>query len=250
MIVVPAIDIRGGKVVRLKQGRLQEEKVYGSDPIDAARRWEEEGARRLHVVDLDAAMGGTPQFDALAAVIDAVVIPVEVGGGLRVLEHAMRYREYGADRVIFGTAAVADPGVVKEALRMWPQAVAVALDARNGKVAVAGWKEITTVGALELALRVKQWGVSRIQYTDVARDGMLVGPNFKGIEEIARKSGLRVTAAGGLASLEDVVQLAALESLGVDEVVVGKALYETRFTLAQATSALAVLHAKADTQPD
>jgi phosphoribosylformimino-5-aminoimidazole carboxamide ribotide isomerase len=139
MIVVPAIDVRGGKVVRLKQGQLQEEKVYGADPAEAARQWEAEGAARLHVVDLDAAISGRPQFDAIARVIAAVRIPVEVGGGLRVLENAMRYVEQGADRVIFGTAAVADPGVVEAAARLWPEKVAVALDARNGKVAVAGW---------------------------------------------------------------------------------------------------------------
>src|SRR6185503_6167876 len=136
VVVIPAIDVRGGKVVRLTRGELAEETVYGGDPAETAKRWEGEGAERLHVVDLDAAISGRPQFDAVAAVIEAVKIPVEVGGGLRVLEAAMRDRERGADRVIFGTAAVADPGVVQEAVRLWPQAVAVALDARNGKVAV------------------------------------------------------------------------------------------------------------------
>lgn len=234
MIVVPAVDIRGGKVVRLKQGQLQEEKVYGSDPVAVARRWASEGAARLHVVDLDAALGGRPQFDTIADVIAAVEIPVEVGGGLRVLETAMRYRQRGADRVIFGTAAVADPGVVQEAARLWPEAVAVALDARNGKVAVAGWKEITRVDAGELAARVKSWGVSRLQYTDVMRDGTLMGPNLAGIEALAREAGLPITAAGGISILDDLTRLAALEPLGVDEVVVGKALYEQRFTLGQA----------------
>jgi phosphoribosylformimino-5-aminoimidazole carboxamide ribotide isomerase len=238
MIVMPAIDLRGGKVVRLKQGQLQEEQVYGSDPCDVARRWEAEGAARLHVVDLDAAVSGVPQFDAVAKVIEAVKIPVEVGGGLRVLETAMRYRERGADRVIFGTAAVADPGVVQEAVRLWPQAVAVALDARNGKVAVAGWKEITRVDAVDLALRVKSWGVQRIQYTDVLRDGMLTGPNLGGIEALARQIGIPITASGGVSVLEDLTRVAALQPLGVDEVIVGKALYERRFTLAQALAEL------------
>ena len=238
MIVMPAIDVRGGKVVRLKQGQLQEEQVYGSDPCDVARRWEAEGAARLHLVDLDAAVSGVPQFDALAKVIESVKIPVEVGGGLRVLETAMRYRERGADRVIFGTAAVADPGVVQEAVRLWPQAVAVALDARNGKVAVAGWKEITRVDAVDLALQVKSWGVVRIQYTDVLRDGMLTGPNLAGIESLARRVGIAITASGGVSVLEDLTKVAALEPLGVDEVIVGKALYERRFTLAQALAEL------------
>jgi len=239
MIVVPAIDVRGGKVVRLKQGQLQEEQVYGSDPAEAARRWEAEGAVRLHLVDLDAAISNRPQFDAMEKIIAAVKIPVEVGGGLRVLENAMRYRDRGVDRVIFGTAAVANPGVVLAAVRRWPQAVAVALDAREGKVAVAGWKEISTLDAVELARRVKSWGVPRIQYTDVVRDGTLVGPNLGGIEELAKASGLRVTAAGGFSSLEDLRRLKPLEALGVDEVVLGKALYEKRLTLAQAVEAVA-----------
>jgi len=190
-------------------------------------------------VDLDAAVSGKPQFDAIANVIDAVKIPVEVGGGLRVLEIAMRYRDRGADRVVFGTAAIADPGVVQEAARLWPQAVAVALDARNGKVAVAGWKEITRMDAVELARRVKGWGVSRIQYTDVMRDGTLSGPNLPGIETMAREAGLPITASGGVSVLDDLTRVAALEPLGVDEVIVGKALYEKRFTLGQAHQAMA-----------
>ncbi|HVR70709.1 MAG TPA: 1-(5-phosphoribosyl)-5-[(5-phosphoribosylamino)methylideneamino]imidazole-4-carboxamide isomerase [Vicinamibacteria bacterium] len=236
MVVIPAIDIRGGKVVRLTRGELAEETVYGSVPVEAARRWEAEGAQRLHVVDLDAAISGRPQFEAIAEVIAAVRIPVEVGGGLRVLENAMRFRERGADRVIFGTAAVAAPGVVQAAVELWPEAVAVALDARRGKVAVAGWQEITTVDAVELAARVQGWGVRRVQYTDVVRDGTLVGPNLEGLQQVARAAKLKVTAAGGVATLEDIGCLRALEPLGVDEVIVGKALYERRFTLAQARS--------------
>jgi phosphoribosylformimino-5-aminoimidazole carboxamide ribotide isomerase len=162
---------------------------------------------------------------------------VEVGGGLRVLENAMRYKERGADRVIFGTAAVARPGVVQEATRRWPESVAVAVDARNGKVAVAGWNEVTTVDVLDLVGQVRSWGVSRVQYTDVVRDGTLVGPNLPAIEQLARASGLRITAAGGISSVEDVKRLKDLSPLGVDEVVVGKALYEGRFTLAEAMRA-------------
>ena len=232
--MVPAIDVRKGRVVRLRQGRLEDEKVYGGDPAGAARRWESEGAKRIHLVDLDAAIEGRPQPDVVGEVIAAVRIPVEVGGGLRVLENAMRYRARGADRVIFGTAAVARPGVVQEAVRLWPDAVAVAIDAKNGKVAVAGWNEVTTVDILDLAAQVKAWGVRRIQYTDVVRDGTLVGPNFTGIEQVARATGLRITAAGGISTLDDIVRLEALLPLGVDEVVVGKALYEGRFTLEEA----------------
>lgn len=237
MIVVPAVDIRGGKVVRLKQGQLQEETVYGSDPVAVARRWEAEGAQRLHIVDLDAAISGKPQFDVVEAVIGAVRIPVEVGGGLRVLENAMRYKQRGADRVIFGTAAVASPGVVQEAVRLWRESVAVAVDAKDGNVSVAGWQEVTLVGVLELAAQVKGWGVPRIQYTDVVRDGTLVGPNAAAIEQLARATGLRITAGGGIATLDDLMRIRRLAPLGVDEVVVGKALYEKRFTLAEAAKA-------------
>jgi phosphoribosylformimino-5-aminoimidazole carboxamide ribotide isomerase len=236
MLVVPAIDVRGGKVVRLKQGRIQDEQVYGSDPVEAARRFEQEGAPRLHVVDLDAAIEGKPQPDTVEAIMKGVKIPVEVGGGLRTLETALRYMQRGAERVIFGTAAVNDPGVVQEALLKFPEAVAVALDARNGRVTVGGWKEVTTVHALTLADRVKGWGVRRIQYTDVIRDGALVGPNVDAIAELARVSGLRITAAGGISSLEEISRLKRASPL-VDEVVVGKALYERRFTLEDALEA-------------
>jgi phosphoribosylformimino-5-aminoimidazole carboxamide ribotide isomerase len=238
VIVIPAIDLRNGRVVRLKQGRLQDETIYGGDPCEVARRWEAEGAERLHVVDLDAALESRPQTEVVSAVIAAVRIPVEVGGGLRELASALRYREAGADRLIFGTAAVSRPGVVQEALRRWPKAVVVAIDARNGKVAVAGWSEVTTVDALQLAGKVRSWGVGRIQYTDVVRDGTLVGPNLEATEQLARAAKLKVTAAGGISSLEDLKRLAPLEAVGVDEVVVGKALYDGRFTLADARAAV------------
>lgn len=236
MIVVPAIDVRAGKVVRLKQGRLQDEQVYGNDPLEVARRFQEEGAKRLHVVDLDAAIEGKPQHDVIEAIMGVVSIPVEVGGGLRTLENAMRYVQRGAERVIFGTAVVTDPGVVHEALQSFPDAVAVALDARNGRVTVGGWKEVTTVQAVALAERVKAWGVKRIQYTDVVRDGTLLGPNLEATAELARVSGLQITAAGGISTLEDIRRLRRASPL-VDEVVVGKAIYEKRFTLAEAMEA-------------
>jgi phosphoribosylformimino-5-aminoimidazole carboxamide ribotide isomerase len=239
VIVVPAVDIRGGKVVRLRQGRPEDETAYGNDPAEAARRWEAEGAERLHLVDLDAAIDGRPQPDAVGAAVAAVGIPVEVGGGLRTIDAARRYRDVGVDRLIFGTAAVTCPEVVEKAVRSWPEAVAVAIDARDGRVTVAGWKEDTAVEALELGARVKGWGVPRVQYTDVKRDGTLDGPNVEAIETMARETGLRITAAGGISTLDDLVRLSALAGLGVDEAISGKALYDRRFTLAEARSALA-----------
>jgi phosphoribosylformimino-5-aminoimidazole carboxamide ribotide isomerase len=239
MIVVPAIDIRKGRVVRLRQGRAEEETVYGSHPAEAARRWEAEGAERLHVVDLDAAIEGMSQPDAIAAVVQAVRIPVEVGGGVRRLADARQLRELGVERVIFGTAAVFRPEEVQAAVSHFPEAVAVAIDARDGRVAVAGWNETTDVDALELAATVESWGVVRVQFTDIRRDGTLVGPNLEAIEALGRKTGLRVTAAGGVSDVRDLVRLAELEPFGVDEAIVGKALYEGRVTLAGARRALA-----------
>ena len=239
MIVVPAIDIRHGRVVRLHQGRPEEETAYGDDPAAAARRWEAEGAERLHLVDLDAAIDGRPQAEAVATVVGAVGIPVEVGGGLRTLDTARRYRDAGVERLIFGTAAVTAPEVVEEAAALWPEAVAVAIDARAGRVTVSGWTEDTAIDALELAARAKGWGISRVQYTDVTRDGTLAGPNLEAIEEMARQSGLRVTAAGGISTLDDLARLSVLAEIGVDEVISGKALYDGRFTLAEARAALA-----------
>jgi phosphoribosylformimino-5-aminoimidazole carboxamide ribotide isomerase len=239
MIVVPAIDLRRGRVVRLTQGRASAETRYGTDPAEVARRWQAEGAERIHLVDLDAAIDGMAQPEAVAAVIAAVKVPVEVGGGIRTLDDAARYRALGADRVIFGTAAVSRPEVVQAAVSRWPQAVVVAIDARDGRVAVEGWNEVTGTDALELAQTVESWGVVRVQFTDVRRDGTLVGPNLDAIRELGRRSSLRITAAGGISRTEDLVRLRALEPFGVDEVIVGKALYEGHVTLAAARQALA-----------
>ena len=171
---------------------------------------------------------------------EAVRIPVEVGGGIRTLEDAQRYRDLGAERVIFGTAAVSRPDVVQAAVSRWPEAVAVAIDARDGRVAVSGWNEITEVDALDLAATVEAWGVVRVQFTDVRRDGTLIGPNLEAIEALGRRTGLRITAAGGVSDIRDLVRLAELAPFGVDEAIVGKAVYEGRVSLSEARKALAV----------
>ena len=239
MIVVPAIDLRGGRVVRLHQGRAEQETVYGDNPAELARRFEGEGAKRIHLVDLDAAMNGPRQDAAVAEVVRAVRIPVEVGGGVRTLEDALRLREQGVERVIFGTAAVARPDVVQAAIERISEAVAVAIDARDGRVAVAGWTEATDVDALDLAAAVEGWGAKRVQFTDVRRDGTLSGPNLPAIEALGRRTRLRITAAGGVSDASDLARLAALEPFGVDEAIMGKALYEGRVTLAAAHEAVA-----------
>jgi phosphoribosylformimino-5-aminoimidazole carboxamide ribotide isomerase len=227
-------------VVRLCQGRAEEETVYAGSPSEVARRFEAEGARRIHLVDLDAAMDGLAQTGAIAEVVGAVEIPVEVGGGVRTLEDALRLRDQGVDRVIFGTAAVSRPDVVQAALARFPEAVAVAIDARDGRVAAHGWNETTDLDALELAATAEGWGVVRVQFTDVRRDGTLVGPNLEAIEALGRRTSLRITAAGGVSDAADLVRLAGLERFGVDEAIVGKALYEGRVTLAGAHEALAL----------
>jgi phosphoribosylformimino-5-aminoimidazole carboxamide ribotide isomerase len=175
----------------------------------------------------------------VASVRRAVRIPVEVGGGIRSVEDAAGYLTLGVERVIFGTAALRSPEIVQEAVRRFGFQVAVALDAKQGKVAVRGWQDVSATDALDLARRIASWGVARIQYTDVSRDGTLVGPNVDATADVARASGLRVTAAGGVSTLEDLRRLAALVAQGVDEAIVGKALYERRFTLAEALAAVA-----------
>jgi len=239
VIVVPAIDIRRGRVVRLRQGRAEDETVYGTSPADVARRFEADGAERLHVVDLDAAIDDAPQVEAVAEVVRAVKVPVEVGGGIRSVEDAARYLDLGVERIIFGTAAVSRPEDVQAAVSRWATAVAVAIDARDGKVAVKGWNEVTSTDALDLAATVESWGVVRVQFTDTRRDGTLVGPNLEAIEALGRRTGLRLTAAGGVSETADLVRLRPLEAFGVDEVIVGKAIYEGRVTLAAAREALA-----------
>jgi phosphoribosylformimino-5-aminoimidazole carboxamide ribotide isomerase len=238
-VVVPAIDLRAGRVVRLKEGRPEDETRYSSDPVAVAREFESQGAQRLHVVDLDGAIDGRPQPDVVAAIIDAVRIPIEVGGGIRSVEGASRYIARGADRVIFGTAALEDPATVKDAVSRFGAAVAVALDARDGKVATRGWQNVSSEDAVEVARRIASWGVARIQYTDVSRDGMLVGPNVEATAEVARAAGVRVTAAGGVSALADLTRLARHLTDGIDEAIVGKALYERRFTLPDAIAAVA-----------
>jgi phosphoribosylformimino-5-aminoimidazole carboxamide ribotide isomerase len=239
MTIVPAIDLRGGKVVRLRQGRASEETVYGDVPADFARRWEAEGARRIHVVDLDAAFGQPPQSEVVASVVAAVSIAVEVGGGIRSADDARRWLERGVERVIFGSAAVSHPEAVQAAAAAWPGAVAVAIDARDGLVAVDGWTRTEPLSAIELAGRVRAWGVGRVQYTDVSRDGGLGGLDVAPLERLARAAGVRVTAGGGVATLDDLRALRPLEPLGVDEVIVGRALYDGRFALAEALEACA-----------
>jgi phosphoribosylformimino-5-aminoimidazole carboxamide ribotide isomerase len=224
--VFPAIDLRGGRCVRLTQGAFDQETVYGDDPVAMARRWEAAGARWLHVVDLDGARAGAPvQAAIVAAICAAVRIPVQVGGGLRNEAAVAAALDGGAARVVVGTAAVADPALCAALCRTHPGRVVVGLDARDGVVRVAGWTEGGGVTATELAELVGARGAAAIVYTDIARDGMQVGPDLEGTRAVARAAGVPVIASGGVGTVDHVRAVAALAAEGVAGVIVGRALY-------------------------
>lgn len=233
MKILPAIDIRNGNVVRLTQGRATESTTYDAHPTAVARRWASEGAAMLHVVDLDGAFGEGGQFDVIQDLTESVAIPIEVGGGIRTIETADRYVRMGVARVIFGTAATQDSGVIAEALKQWPDKVVIALDAKDGFVRVGGWSHDTNRRVVDVLVSLADLGVTRIQFTDIARDGMLAGPNLQSIREVATAWASFMTVGGGVSSVDDVRRLRSMarDHAGCDEIIVGKALYEGRITL-------------------
>ena len=228
MIVLPAIDLKNGNCVRLVQGRADEETVYGHDPAAVARRFQADGAKMLHLVDLDGAFRGkTANIDAIKAIRAAVDLPLELGGGLRTLADVEGMLALGIDSVIVGTMAVRAPEVMAEVLeRFGGGKVQLGVDARAGKVAVQGWEEDTALDAIEFAKAWKARGMERVIFTDISRDGMMQGPNVQATREFAQGAGVRVTASGGVSCPADLASLAALEPLGVDRAIVGKAIYE------------------------
>jgi phosphoribosylformimino-5-aminoimidazole carboxamide ribotide isomerase len=226
MLIIPAIDLKGGKCVRLLRGDLQAETVYGDDPVAMGRRWVEAGARYLHVVDLDGAVAGTPvNGEVIAALCAALPIPIEVGGGVRTVERAGAILALGADRVIFGTAALERPDLVAEACRRFPGRVAVGIDARGGRVATKGWLETSDVTATDLARRLAGVGVACVIYTDIERDGTQEGVNVAATRALAAAVAIPVIASGGVGSLADIEALLPCEPAGVSGVIVGRALY-------------------------
>lgn len=239
MLIIPAIDLREGKCVRLTQGRREDVKVYDGDPVEIARGFEDAGARMIHVVDLDGAFAdrNAQNRKVVRRIIRAVKIPVQFGGGLRTLTDVQQMIEYGAAQVVVGTLAAESPETLERFVQLFGFRVCVGIDARGGRVLTHGWEKEGGVSAAALARRVADAGVDRIVYTDVARDGMLTGVNLEQTCAIARESGLRVTASGGVSSLEDIKQLKTIIRCGVDSCIVGKALYEGRFTLQEALKA-------------
>jgi phosphoribosylformimino-5-aminoimidazole carboxamide ribotide isomerase len=225
--VIPAIDIQGGKAVRLRQGRAEDATVFSDSPLEVARRFASAGASRLHVVDLDGAFLGKPvNADIICRITAAAGIPVQVGGGVRNFDTAARYFAAGIARVILGTSIVRDPEEVVRITRAYPGKVAAGIDAREGRVAIRGWVEVTGVLAVDLARQIGEGGVSCFIYTDIARDGMLVGPNFDAIRDFARGLSTPVLASGGVTTLDDLRRLKAMEGEGVAGAIIGRALYD------------------------
>jgi phosphoribosylformimino-5-aminoimidazole carboxamide ribotide isomerase len=233
MEVIPSIDLKSGRCVRLYQGDYQQETVYSEDPLAMAIAWEEQGAPRLHLVDLDGAAEGTPaNLAIISAIVGQLKIRVQVGGGIRNLATAETLLSAGVDRVVIGTAAVKQPALVQELCEKYgKQRVVVALDARNGQVAIKGWTENTSVSALQLAEDMTAIGVERLLYTDISRDGTLTEPNFSANATLAQNSAIKVQASGGIASLQHIERLT---KIGVEAAILGRALYTGDIKLAEA----------------
>ena len=233
MVILPAIDLKGGKCVRLRQGRADDVTVYGDDPAAQAKGWADQGGRELHVVDLDGAFAGTPQHaEVIARIIKAFGGPVEVGGGLRTPEALTAVIEAGAARAIIGSAALEDPEFLAQALDLYGEKIAVGIDARNGFVQTRGWVETTKTLATDLATAVAKAGVKTIIYPDTATDGMLGGPNLTQMAAICDAAPTcQITASGGVSSPFDIENLKALERPNLRAAIVGKALYDGRTTL-------------------
>ena len=236
MELIPAIDIRGGRCVRLYQGDYGRETVFADDPVEVARRWQDEGARRLHVVDLDGAREGWPMnADLVRRIVAVARVPVQVGGGLRDKPSIQRYLDTGVDRVVLGTAAVKDRALLAGALAEYGEQIVVAVDARVGVVAVEGWQEETQLAAAGLMSELAELGVTRFIYTDALRDGTLRGPNFSAIESLMARISVPVIYAGGVSCIDDLVRLA---SLGLEGAIVGQALYTRDVILREALEVL------------
>ena len=240
MQVIPAIDLKGGRCVRLTEGQKDSAKIYDGDPLEVARAYQRAGASLIHLVDLDAAFQGGPSFNRriVSRISAELDIPIEVGGGVRTSEDIdALIEETRARYIVLGTIAVERPEAVADAVARYGDSIIVGIDARGASVATKGWTNQSTVTVDSLATSMVGLGVRRFIYTDISRDGRLEGPNIEMTRHLAAVSGVRVTASGGVSSLDDIRRLSALESDGVDSVIVGKALYENRFTLEQAICA-------------
>ncbi len=236
MLIIPAIDLKDGACVRLKQGRMEDDTVFSDDPIGVAAQWVEQGVRRLHLVDLNGAFAGEPVNGEIVRAIATrwPQLPVQIGGGIRSLETIEAYVRAGVSYVILGTKAVKEPSFVRDACRAFPGRVIVGIDAKDGWVATDGWAEVSSVQAVDLARQFKADGISAIVYTDIARDGMMQGVNVEATAKLARDSGLPIIASGGVTNLDDIRGLLRVRGDGVIGTITGRAIYEGTLDLAEA----------------
>jgi len=229
---IPAIDLKGGKCVRLQEGVASRATEYSDDPLAMAVHWQDQGATRLHLVDLDGAFRGeTAHLDVAKAIFKSLRIPVQFGGGVRTLDQIKQVLDLGADRVILGTVAVENPDLVEQAAKLNSHGIVVGIDARDGRVALRGWVDQTAHSAVTLALQMKNLGVERVIYTDVSRDGMLTGVNVHETERLSRESGIKVIASGGVSDEEDVRRLWERREVGIEGAILGRSLYEKKIDL-------------------
>jgi len=237
MIVIPAIDLKNGACVRLEQGLMERDTVYSTDPAAQALIWQEQGGELLHIVDLDGAFAGTPKnHEAIEAIVKALDIPTELGGGIRDMATIEAYLKLGVGRVILGTIAKENPQFVREACKAFPGQIVVGIDANQGLVAVRGWVDVTEKRAIDLAREMEDFGVEAIIYTDIARDGMMQGPNLQETGDLAAAISIPVIASGGVSSLQDIANLLTIEDKGISGVITGKAIYTGALDLATAVA--------------
>ncbi len=245
MLIIPAVDIKNGKCVRLFQGRLDSETVFSDDPAAMAKRWENEGAEIIHVIDLDGAVEKSPKnLNSIERIIESVEAYIQVGGGIRTAKIAKMYLDLGVKRVIIGTEAIKNPKFVKDACKAFPDQIVVGIDARDGLVAIEGWTETTRIKAVDLARRFEDCGVAAINFTDIHRDGMETGPNIEATRRIAEAVSIPVVASGGVSTLEDIKKLMPLEAVGVVGVITGRALYSGSLSLKEAIEVSTLIERK------
>lgn len=227
MLILPAIDLRNGKCVRLVEGKVENETIYSDNPAEMAVQWQSKGAKMLHLVDLDGAFAGSPQnLASVQQILTAINIPVELGGGIRDMATVEMVLDLGVQRVILGSAAINNPQLVKAACAKYGERIVLGVDAKNGMVAIHGWGETATKSAVELALEMKEFGVARVIFTDISRDGTHKGINIESTRELAEKTGLAVIASGGVSTLADIEAVKDITQYGVEGVITGKAIYD------------------------
>jgi phosphoribosylformimino-5-aminoimidazole carboxamide ribotide isomerase len=235
MIIIPAVDIKGGRCVRLREGRAEAETVFSDQPQEMARQWIDQGAERLHIIDLDGAFEKGPRNSSIIKeIVERAPIPVQLGGGIRDLKTVENYLALGLAQIILGTVALKDPGLVQEACRLFPEKIMVSLDARDNRIAVEGWTELSEIDPIDLIKSYEDWGVKAVIFTDISRDGTQQGPSISSTRRLAQATRLPLIAAGGIAHMADVQSLASLEEDGLAGMITGRAIYSETLNLAEA----------------